>query len=107
MATKSKKMPIEQAQGVAIRCVAKVGGQDPEVDDVLNTVGIPDGFAVQALTREIVHGDDGVRPEGFTMRTADFASISPASTVDDVAEIIHQKAAPRKQRRGGRKGGRT
>jgi hypothetical protein len=91
-------MPIEQAQGVALRCVAEVGGQNPQVDDALNTVGIPDPLAVQALTREIVHGDGGVRQDGFTMRTADFSSIKPSSIVDDVAEIIHKKAEPRKRR---------
>jgi hypothetical protein len=90
----ANKMPLEQAQGVAIRCVDKVGGQDSELDDVLNTVGIPDIFAVRALRREIVHGDEGVQSEGFTMKTEDLSSITPESTVDDVAEAIHANAEP-------------
>jgi hypothetical protein len=90
-----KKMPLEQAQGVAIRCVDKVGGQKSELDDVLNTVGLPDDFSIRALRREIVHGNDGVKVEGYSMKTADLASINPESTVDDVAEKIHAKAEPR------------
>jgi hypothetical protein len=93
-----KKMTPEKAQGVALRCVRAVGNQKPQVNDVLNTVGIPDPMAVQGLTREIVHGDEGVRKDGYTMRTADFSSISPASTVQDVADVIRRKAAPRKRK---------
>lgn len=90
-----QKMPLEQAQGVAIRCVDKVGGQESELDDVLNTVGLPDDVSVRALRREIVHGKDGVKTEGYEMKTADLASISPESTVDDVAEAIHANAKPK------------
>jgi hypothetical protein len=74
--------------------VDKVGGQSSELDDVLNTVGLPDVFSVRALRREIVHGDDGVEAEGFTMKTADLASINPESTVEDVADNIQAKAEP-------------
>jgi hypothetical protein len=91
----NQKMPLEQAQGVALRCVDKVGGQQSELDDVLNTVGLPDDFSIKALRREIVHGSAGVKPEGFTMKTADLASISPESTVDEVADEIHDKAKPK------------
>jgi hypothetical protein len=91
----NKKMPTGQAQGVAIRCVAKVGGQNPKLDDVLGDVGISDDLAVKALTREIVHGKGGVTKEGYKMKTSDFNSISPESTVDDVADVIHNNAQPR------------
>jgi hypothetical protein len=92
----NQKMPLEQAQGVAIRCVDKVGGQESELDDVLNTVGLPDGFSIKALRREIVHGDEGVKAEGYAMKTADLASINPESTVNDVADEIHANAKPPK-----------
>lgn len=92
------KMPLAQAQGVAIRCVDKVGGQSSELDDVLKQVGFPDDLSVKALRREIVHGDDGVRREGFTMKTAHLASISPDSSVDDVAVKIRANAQPRKDK---------
>ncbi len=91
----NQRMPLDQAQGVAIRCVDKVGGQESELDDVLNTVGLPDDVSVRALRREIVHGKDGVKAEGYEMKTADLASISPESTVDDVAEAIHANAKPK------------
>jgi hypothetical protein len=92
----NQKMPLEQAQGVAIRCVDKVGGQESELDDVLNTIGLPDGFSIKALRGEIVHGDEGVKAEGFKMKTSDLASINPESTVDEVADEIHAKATPAK-----------
>jgi hypothetical protein len=91
----NQKMPLDQAQGVAIRCVDKVGGQESELDDVLNTVGLPDDFSIRALRREIVHGKAGVKAEGFEMKTADLASIDPESTVDDVSEKIHANAKPK------------
>lgn len=90
-----QKMPLDQAQGVAIRCVDKVGGKESELDDVLNKVGLPDNDSVRSLRREIVHGKDGVKAEGYEMKTADLASISPESTVDDVAEAIHANAKPK------------
>ena len=99
----NQEMPLEQAQGVALRCVDKVGGQNSELDDVLNTVGLPDGFSIRALRREIVHGDDGVKAEGFSMKTADLAAINPESTVDDVAEKIHAKAVPRAEKKAKKK----
>ncbi len=94
----NQKMPLEQAQGVAIRCIDKVGGQESELDDVLNTVGLPDAFSIKALRREIVHGDEGVKAEGYAMKTSDLASINPESTVDDVANKIHSKATPAKSK---------
>jgi hypothetical protein len=62
---------------------------------VLNTVGLPDDFSIRALRREIVHGNDGVKVEGYSMKTADLASINPESTVDDVAERIRARAEPK------------
>lgn len=47
-----QKMPLEQAQGVAIRCVDKVGGQKSELDDVLNTVGLPDDFSLTEINQQ-------------------------------------------------------
>lgn len=94
----SDKMPLEQAQGVAIRCVDKVGKKSSELDSVLENVGITTDKRVMALRQEIVHEEGGVRREGYTMKTAHLASIEPSSTVDDVANKIHSNAKPRKDK---------
>jgi hypothetical protein len=91
-------MPLEQAQGVAIRCVEKVGKKSAQLDSVLNNVGIKNEERVKLLRQEIVHEDGGVRREGYTMKTAQLASIEPSSTVDDVAGKIHSNAKPRKDK---------
>lgn len=88
----NQRMTRAKAQGVALRCVDKVGGQTSQLDDVLKTVGFPDSLSIRALRREIVHGGDGVEREGFEIATADLASIDSDSTVDDVAEAIRANA---------------
>lgn len=93
-----QKMPLEQAQGVALRCVDEVGKQNSELDDMLENVGIPDEPRVKSLRQEIVNEEGGVRREGYTMKTSQLMSINPESTVDDVATKIHKNARPRKDK---------
>ncbi|HVF50627.1 MAG TPA: hypothetical protein VNA19_11105 [Pyrinomonadaceae bacterium] len=95
---KAGRMEIEQAQGVALRCVRRVGSTNAQLMSVLKKVGIRDDDAVDSLRATIVHDDIGVKQEGYKIKTAQLASLNPDMTVDDVADVIQRKAEPRAKR---------
>ncbi|MGH9760952.1 MAG: hypothetical protein ACREDR_29930 [Blastocatellia bacterium] len=86
------QLPFNQAEDVVIRSIKRTSGQDAVPTDSLQDVGFPDPGSLNGLRNTIVHSAVGVQQDGFKISSADLAGISSQSTVDDVAQIVMNKA---------------